>query len=99
MISLIIIADFLLSVGSQWNLPAEKEVIAGLILGSDHSVKDNQEILRFTCTIIWYRTISYTLSIDATITGKVIIEAKSCFERFFSMSSLQLHLGADTWWR
>jgi len=73
-------------------LPVEKEVIAGMILGSNHSVKGNKEFLGCICTIIWYRTISSTLSIGATITGKEI-ETKSCFEHLFSMLPFHvLHL-------
>jgi len=34
------------------NSPAEKEVIAGWILGDDHTVKDNKQFLGYAHTII-----------------------------------------------
>ena len=41
-----------LTADCQRNLPAEKELIAGCILVGNHSVKDNERFLCYTCTII-----------------------------------------------
>ena len=76
------------SVVAKRQLPAEKEVIAGWILGGNHSVKGNEQFLGYMHTIIQYRTISSkckglnksltTLSVRAIKTSKEI-EIKSCF--------------------
>ena len=41
-----------LSAGCRLNSPAEKEVITGWILASDHSVKNNERFLDYARTIM-----------------------------------------------
>lgn len=81
----------MLSADCRPHLPAEKEVITTLSLSGTHRVKDNQWILGYTHTFIWYlnhieafikwkvwnKSLT-TLCINAIITRNEI-EMKPCF--------------------
>ena len=78
------LAVMLLSVGCQWNWPAEREVVMGWILADDQPVKNSERCLGYACTIIWYlnhiqppkwnvwNKFLTTLSISAILASKVI---------------------------